>query len=72
MIKRVDVAVIEAVRSVVEGRFRGGLHELGLAEDGVGFVADDRNAELLPPAVVARARAIAADIVAGRIRVPAQ
>ena len=70
MIKRVDVAVVDAVRSVIEHRFRGGLHELGLAEDGVGFVSDERNRHLLPPDVVARVRKIAEDIIAGRIQVP--
>ncbi len=72
MVKQVDVAVVDAVRAVVEGRFVGGVRELGLAEGGVGFVADARNAHLLPADVVARARAIAADIVAGRIEVPAE
>lgn len=72
MIKRVDVAVHEIVGDVVAGRFHGGLRELGLAEDGVGFVADDHNRHLLPPPVVARARALAAEVVAGRIEVPSQ
>ncbi|MEZ4399838.1 MAG: BMP family ABC transporter substrate-binding protein [Kofleriaceae bacterium] len=72
MVKQVDVAVYDAIADVVAGRFRGGIRELGLAEDGVGFVANADNAALLPPDVVARARAIAADIVAGRITVPAQ
>ena len=72
MIKRVDVAVVDAVREVIEGRFRGGLHELGLVDDGVGFVADDRNAALLPPDIAARARALEAEIIAGRIEVPSQ
>ena len=72
MIKGVDVAVIDVARAVVEGRFEGGVRELGLAEGGVGFVSDDRNRDRLPPEVVGRAREIAADIVAGRIEVPSQ
>jgi basic membrane protein A len=72
MVKRVDVAVVDVVRQVIEHRFVGGLHELGLAEDGVTFVADERNRSLLPPEVVQRARAIAADIIAGKIEVPEQ
>jgi basic membrane protein A and related proteins len=72
MIKRVDVAVVDAVDAVAEGRFHGGIVELGLAEHGVGFVADERNRALLPPDIAARAEAIAADIVAGRIQVPSQ
>ena len=72
MVKRVDVAVVDITRDVIDGRFRGGIHELGLAEDGVAFVADDRNRHLLPPEVVQQARAIAEQIIAGKIRVPEQ
>ncbi|MCB9562415.1 MAG: BMP family ABC transporter substrate-binding protein [Kofleriaceae bacterium] len=72
MVKQVDVAVVDAARAVVEHRFAGGVRELGLAEGAVGFVSDARNADRLPADVVARARAIAADIVAGRIEVPSQ
>jgi basic membrane protein A and related proteins len=72
MVKRVDVAVLGVIEEVIAGRFRGGLHELGLAEQGVTFVADERNAHLLPLEVVQRARAIGDDIVAGKIVVPSQ
>jgi basic membrane protein A and related proteins len=72
MIKKVDVAVVDVTRSVIEGNFAGGVHELGLADDGVGFVADARNADRFPPDRVARAKEIAAAIVAGTIEVPSQ
>lgn len=72
MIKRVDVAVHEIVGDVVHGRFEGGVRELGLAEDGVGFVADGNNAHLLRDEVAARARELSAAIIAGKIQVPAQ
>ncbi|MBZ0234389.1 MAG: BMP family ABC transporter substrate-binding protein [Deltaproteobacteria bacterium] len=72
MIKRVDVAVHEIVGDVIAGRFQGGVRELGLAEDGVGFVADANNAKLLREDVGARARELAAQIIAGQIEVPAQ
>jgi basic membrane protein A len=70
MVKRVDVAVVDATKSVIEGKFAGGLRELGLAEDGVGFVA--RDASLLPPDVKARAEQIERDIIAGKIKVPSE
>ncbi len=70
MVKRVDVAVFDAVRAVLEGTFAGGVRELGLADDGVGFVA--RDDELLPPAVRVRAEQLAKDVIAGRIAVPSQ
>lgn len=72
MVKRVDVAVVDIVKDIVAKRFKGGLHELGLAEHGVTFVADERNRGLLPPDVVHRAQAIADDIIAGKIQVPSQ
>ena len=72
MVKRVDVAVVDVVKQLIGGTFRGGLHELGLAEQGVGFVADDRNRALLPPEVVARVRQLGEQIIAGSIQVPAR
>ena len=72
MIKRVDVAVFDAVADVAAGRFHGGMRELGLAEDGVGFVADDHNLRLLPEPIRVQARALAAQIIAGQIEVPSQ
>ncbi len=70
MVKRVDVAVVDIIKDVAAGRFRGGIHELGLAEDGVAFVSDARNRLLLPEAVAARARRLGDEIVAGKIKVP--
>jgi basic membrane protein A len=70
MIKHVDVAIVDLLRDVIAGRFTPGAHEFGLAEGGVAFVADEHNRTLLPMAVLQRARAIAAEIVAGKIAVP--
>lgn len=70
MVKRVDVAVVDIVKDIIAKRFKGGLHELGLAEKGVGFVADDRNRLMLPIDVVEKANELADEIVAGKIQVP--
>lgn len=71
MVKRVDVAVVDVVKQVIDGTFLGGVHELGLAENGVTFVADERNqGRLLPLEVVQRVKALRDDIIAGRIVVP--
>jgi basic membrane protein A len=72
MIKKVDVAVFEVIQEVAEGRFRGGERELGLADDGVGYVSDANNRDLLPPEVVARLEELRAQIVAGTIVVPSE
>jgi basic membrane protein A len=70
MIKRVDVAVFEAIRSTLDGTFHGGVRRLGLAESGVDWVHDGPHAADLPPAVVARVEALRLDVVSGKIRVP--
>ena len=70
MVKRVDVAVLDVVKDIIAGKFRGGIHELGLAEHGVGFVADEHNRLMLPIDVVEKVNALGEEIVAGKIRVP--
>ena len=70
MVKRVDNAVFDAIRRVKENRFKGGIYQYGLAEDGVGYVYDANNAKMIPAGIRARVEALKADIVAGRITVP--
>jgi basic membrane protein A len=70
MVKGVDHAVYDTIRRVKDGRFTGGIHEYGLAEQGVGYVYDRNNATLIPPDVHAKLEALRRDIVAGRIVVP--
>jgi len=72
MVKRVDVAVVDAIKDIAAGRFKGGLRDLGLAEHGVGFVADERNRAMLPIEIVQKVNRLADDIVAGKIVVPSQ
>ena len=40
-LKRVDVAVYDAIKSVVDGTFRGGVHSLGLKEGALG-ISDEK------------------------------
>ncbi len=70
MVKRVDEAVFKAVKSVQDGTFKGGIFQLGLAEQGVDYVYDEHNRSMIPDSVRNRVEALRADIVAGRIRVP--
>jgi len=72
MIKRVDVAVVDIVKDTIAHRFTGGVHELGLAENGVGFVSDERNRNLLPLDVVQQVKQLGDQIIAGTIQVPSQ
>jgi basic membrane protein A and related proteins len=70
MVKRVDNAVFDAIKRVKEKRFKGGIYQYGLAEDGVGYVYDKNNEKLIPAAVRARVEALKQEIIAGRITVP--
>jgi len=73
MVKRVDVAVYQTIRDLKNGSFPGGQVKIyGLAQDGVGYVYDSRNANLIPAPVKAKVDALRDDIIAGRIRVPSQ
>ncbi len=70
MIKGVDAAVYDAVQSVHDGAFRGGVREFGLKQHGVYLVEDADNLKLFPPAARARIAGLSDSIVAGRIAVP--
>jgi basic membrane protein A len=72
MVKGVDAAVFDAIQRVQRKSFRGGVYQLGLAEEGVGYVYDDNNRALIPDAVRARLESLKDSIVAGHIRVPTE
>ena len=69
MVKRVDVAVYEALKSARAGRFRAGLVTLGLKEGGVDWALDSYNRALVSPAVEARIEEAKAAIGAGSLAV---
>ncbi|MCU0646788.1 MAG: BMP family ABC transporter substrate-binding protein [Gemmatimonadaceae bacterium] len=70
MVKGIDQAVFDAIKSVKDGTFQGGVRQFGLAEKGVGYVYDANNRSLIPDSVRTRLLALEADIIAGRIVVP--
>jgi basic membrane protein A and related proteins len=69
MIKRVDVSVFNSVKEMVEGRFKGGIHEFGMDTDGIGYALDEYNRNLIPQPVIDEVEKAKRDIIAGRIRV---
>jgi basic membrane protein A and related proteins len=69
MVKRVDNAVYDIVKEVVDGRFNGGFHVYGLESDGVGYVVDDYNRTLVSPDAIAAAEEAKKKIIAGEIKV---
>ncbi|ANT61696.1 hypothetical protein AYJ57_14500 [Salipiger sp. CCB-MM3] len=67
MLKRVDVAVAEAMTEGTE--LKTGVKVLGLAENGVGYALDENNAELLSDEMKAAVDEAREKIVAGEIEV---
>ena len=47
MLKRVDVATYDVMKTGKDGTFKPGIKMLGLAEDGVGYAMDDNNKDLV-------------------------
>jgi len=69
MVKRVDVAVYDVVKEVLDGRFAGGFHVFGLDKDGVAYAMDEHNRNLIPEDVLKRVEESKAKIVNGEIKV---
>jgi basic membrane protein A len=69
MVKRIDNVVYQFIGERVAGRFEGGIHVYGLANDGVGYAVDDYNRALIPAAVIAEVEAARQKIIAGEIKV---
>ena len=69
MVKRVDNAVYDIVRDVVHGNFKGGFHVFGLEVDGVGYVIDEHNKDLVSAAAISAAEEAKRKIIAGQIKV---
>jgi basic membrane protein A len=69
MIKRVDNAVYQIVKDVVDGKFQGGIHVYGLEKDGVAYTVDQYNQDLISPEVRQEAEAARQKIINGEIKV---
>ena len=67
MVKRVDVAVDEAYRSVMADSWEPGLKVLGLSEDGVAWALDEHNRELVSPQMEEALAAAQGQIISGEI-----
>ena len=69
MVKRVDNAVYDIVKDVVGGKFAGGFHVFGLESDGVGYVMDQYNKDLVSPEAIREAEEARQKIISGQIKV---
>ncbi|MBA7665972.1 Membrane lipoprotein TmpC [subsurface metagenome] len=70
MVKRVNNSVYNTIKDTVAGQFKGGVHIFGLKEDGVGYVYDQNNKDLIPDKVRKKVEELKAQIIAGEIEVP--
>lgn len=69
MVKRVDNAVYDVVKEVLDGKFRAGFHAFGLDKDGVAYAMDDNNKLLIPDDVILKVEEAKKKIIAGEIKV---
>jgi len=69
MIKRVDNAVYDIVKDVVNRKFQGGFHVFGLESAGVGYVMDQNNKDLVSPEAIKEAEDAKQKIVTGQVKV---
>lgn len=67
--KNIKYSVFQALASSLQGNWRGGVHELGLAEDGVDWAPDDVELKLIAPELRAKIIARRSDIIGGRYSV---
>jgi len=69
MVKRVDNAVYDIVKDVVNHKFQNGFHVFGLDTEGVGYVMDSNNQRLISPQTLQAAEEAKKKIVSGEIKV---
>ena len=70
MVKRVDLAILDLIEELAANQWRGGMRELGLADDFIAIVAEDKNRHLLPIEVLTMVRKLREQILAGELEVP--
>ena len=69
MVKHVDNAVYDIVKDVVNHKFQGGFHVFGLDTDGVGYVMDSNNQNLVAPEAIRAAEEAKKKIVDKQVNV---
>ena len=67
MVKRVDVAVYETIRSLVEGNLQPGERHFGVAEGGVGTSDFQYTRDIIPQSVLDAVESAKAKIISGEI-----
>jgi basic membrane protein A len=70
MLKRVDLAVYDTIKQVVEGKFKGEIIRYGLADNGVDYSLDQFNDKLIPQQVRAQIADLKNKIIQKQVVVP--
>lgn len=70
MMKRVDVAVFDAIKEGKEGKFQAGVFRFGLKNKGVDYSVDSYNDKVLTADIRKKAEALKVEIIKGQIQVP--
>lgn len=70
MLKRVDVAVYDAIKEVKDGSFQGGVLRFGLKNKGVDYSLDQHNQKLISADQKSQLEKIKEQIISGKIQVP--
>lgn len=68
MIKNVDVAVYNTIKSIIDGNFKSGVNRFGVAEGGVGTTNFEFTKDIIGKDKIAKVEQIAEDIKAGKIK----
>ncbi|MBA2525906.1 MAG: BMP family ABC transporter substrate-binding protein [Pyrinomonadaceae bacterium] len=69
MVKRVDNAVYEIIKDVMNGQFKSGFHVYGLDKDGVAYAIDENNKALISEEAIEQAEEARQKIIKGEIKV---
>ena len=70
MIKRVDESIFQEIKAVKEGTFKNGIRTFDLASNGVDYVYDENNKNLISEDVHTQVEEIRKKIIQGEIKVP--
>lgn len=72
MVKQVDEAVFLTIKDFKENKFTGGVKTFGIKDNGVGFVFDENNKNMISPEVKEKLDAIRSKLISGEIKVDTQ
>lgn len=70
MLKRVDIAVFEAIKDASQNKFKGEIVRYGLKEKGVDYSIDQYNEKILTADIIKSANQYRDQIISGKISVP--